>query len=232
MAKESTTYDEILEGLKLSGWLAFPYFCFGNWYLPVNGQTYDEYFTTLSSRVKSTIHRKQRKFFREGRGKLELVTDGNNIDNVIAFYTQIYNRSWKVPEPFPDFVPCLIRLCANKGWLRMGLAYFDGMPIAAQIWIVAHSRASIYKLAYDEAFKSLSAGSLLTDFLMRHVIDVDKVKEIDYLIGDDSYKKDWMTHRRERWGVLAFDPSTVKGAVGAIGQYLLKGAKYFRNILS
>ncbi len=34
------------------------------------------------------------------------------------------------------------------------------------------------------------------------------VLDVDYLTGDDPYKKDWMTHRRERWGITAFNPRT------------------------
>jgi CelD/BcsL family acetyltransferase involved in cellulose biosynthesis len=62
---------------------------------------------------------------------------------------------------------------------------------------------SIFKLAYDERFAQLSAGSVLTSQLMRQVIDVDRVAVVDYLTGDDAYKRDWMSHRRERVGVRA-----------------------------
>lgn len=41
---------------------------------------------------------------------------------------------------------------------------------------------------------------------MQHVLEVDKVDEADYLSGDDAYKKDWMSRRRERWGLLTLNP--------------------------
>ncbi len=50
---------------------------------------------------------------------------------------------------------------------------------------------------------------------MQHVIEVDQVREIDYLSGDDAYKQDWMSHRRERWGILAFNLRTFKGVLAA-----------------
>ena len=40
---------------------------------------------------------------------------------------------------------------------------------------------------------------------MEHVIDTDKVHDVDYLTGDDAYKKDWMPDRRERWGIAVFN---------------------------
>ena len=128
---------------------------------------------------------------------------------------QIYAASWKTTEPYPEFIRGLCRTCAESGWLRLGLVYLDEQPVAAQIWIVANGVASIYKLAYDERFARLSAGSVLTAHLMEHVIDIDKVHEVDYLTGDDAYKKDWMSDRRERWGLVAFNLRSPYGLLAA-----------------
>jgi hypothetical protein len=46
------------------------------------------------------------------------------------------------------------------------------------------------------------------------------VAEVDYLIGDDAYKQDWMSHRRERWGIVAYNPRTLFGLAGALKQML------------
>ncbi len=37
---------------------------------------------------------------------------------------------------------------------------------------------------------------------MKHVIDTDKVEEIDFLTGNEPYKKDWMSASRKRWGMI------------------------------
>jgi hypothetical protein len=34
---------------------------------------------------------------------------------------------------------------------------------------------------------------------MEYVIDTDRVEEIDFLTGNDAYKQDWMSERRERF---------------------------------
>jgi CelD/BcsL family acetyltransferase involved in cellulose biosynthesis len=60
---------------------------------------------------------------------------------------------------------------------------------------------------------------------MQHVIDVDRVREIDYLIGDEPYKQDWMSHRRERWGIVAYNPRTLKGMAGAANEISRRAAK-------
>jgi CelD/BcsL family acetyltransferase involved in cellulose biosynthesis len=83
-------------------------------------------------------------------------------------------------------------------WLR-------DQPIAAQFWMVTGQRAEIYKVAYDEAFKAYSPGTVLTARMLEQVIERDRVTEVDYLIGDDPYKKNWMSDRRERWGIVAYN---------------------------
>jgi CelD/BcsL family acetyltransferase involved in cellulose biosynthesis len=52
---------------------------------------------------------------------------------------------------------------------------------------------------------------VLSAALFRHALDVDRVSDIDYLTGDDDYKRDWMTHRRERVGLVAFRKASIAG---------------------
>jgi CelD/BcsL family acetyltransferase involved in cellulose biosynthesis len=50
---------------------------------------------------------------------------------------------------------------------------------------------------------------------MKHVLDQDRVVEVDYLTGDDPYKRCWMTRRRERIGILACNLFTFEGLASA-----------------
>lgn len=218
-------FDALLQALRAAGMATQRYFCFQNWYLDVAGRCYDDYAAALPSRLKNTLKRKGRQLDKSGRARFEIVTGGAQLDSAIAAYEHIYAASWKSPEPAPDFMPGLMRLCADHGWLRLGIAHVDGEPAAAQLWIVCAGVASIYKLAYDEKFASLSIGSLLTERLMRHVIDIDRVGEVDYLTGDDAYKRDWMSHSRPRCGIIAFNLRSVRGIAAAalhLGGGLLK----------
>jgi hypothetical protein len=191
------------------------YFCFGNWYLEVNGRSYDEYLKTLPTILKETIRRKTNRLQKHEGARIEIITNMDRVPEAITDYTKVYLSSWKKPEPFPEFMPGLIRTCAEMGWLRLGMVYVDNEPVATQLWIVHGGVASIYKLAYDERYADLSAGTVLTARLMRHVIDVDKINVVDYLTGDDPYKKNWMSHRRERWGIMVFNTKRLRGVFQA-----------------
>ena len=209
MDPESPIYRGLLNELRAIGWLPFEYFCFGNWYLRVR-ENWDGYLKNRSANLRSTIRRMNKKFTAEG-GTLEVASSHEAVDPAVAAFQEVYSASWKVPEPYPDFIPSLIRLLADVGMLRLGIARLRGRPIAAQLWIVGDCKASIYKVAYHEAFSSYSPGTVLTSFLLQHVIEQDNVKEVDFLIGDDKYKQIWMSDRRERWGIIAYNPRTFIG---------------------
>lgn len=205
-------YALLRQALRLAGLPAYEFFCFGNWYEPVR-QTWPDYLAGRDGKIRSTIKRMGKKFAADG-GELTLLTGAGDIERMLADYQSVYASSWKQAEPHVDFIPGLISLCARKGWLRMGVARLQGRAIAVQLWMVAQGKVEIYKLAYDEAYKAYSPGTLLTQLLMQHVFEQDAAVEIDYLIGDDDYKRGWMSQRRERWGIIAFNPRTLGGLFG------------------
>ena len=213
MPQDAPVFKEVSCAMKNARMSVQHYCCFGNWYLKVNGRSYLEYSSVLPSQLRNTLKRKGKQFAGLA-SRIEIITGNEGVEEAIAAYQKVYRSSWKTDEPYPDFMPGLIRLCAEHGWLRMGVAYLDEEPVAAQLWIVKDGIASIYKLAYDEKFSRLSAGTILTATLMEHVIDVDRVREVDYLTGDDEYKKDWMSHRRERWWLNGCNMRTLRG-IGA-----------------
>lgn len=223
MAAPSAHFTLLQVALRASGLVPFDFFCFGNWYLDVKDE-WPVYFQNRDGAIRSTIKRMGKRFYAAG-GTLELILGGAQLERGLAAFEKVYAASWKTPEPFPHFVPGLIRTCAQQGCLRLGVAWLQGEPIAAQLWMVAHGKASIYKLAYDEKFKSFASGTLLTAMLMEQVISVDRVKEVDYLIGDDAYKKSWMNQRRERWGIVAYNRKSLGGLLGLTKEALRTGLK-------
>lgn len=218
MDPDCASFGLLMNALKTVGLVPFKFFCFGNWYLPVK-EDWPTYLQNRNGTVRSTLKRMGKKFATAG-GTLELVQDGDALARGVAAYLQVYASSWKTPELFSQFVPSLIRTCAAQGWLRLGIAWLNGEPIAVQFWIVANGKACIYKLAHDERFKAYASGTLLTAMLMAHVMQHDQVTEVDYLIGDDPYKQLWMSQRRERWGIIAYNPKTLPGLLG-VGKEVL-----------
>ncbi len=228
LAMDESAFPAMVKAFKKSGLLVQTYFCFGNWYLQVRDRTYEAYFKALPSKIRNTIKKKREQLENSDKSKIVVYRDASGLDEALNAYEAVYAASWKVTEPYPEFIRGLCRACASSGWLRLGILYVDEQPIAAQIWIVYAGVATIYKLAYDERYAKLSPGTVLTAHLMEHVVDTDKVREVDYLTGDDAYKKDWMSDRRERWGIVAFNPRTPRGLL-AFSRHL--GGRVGKNAL-
>jgi hypothetical protein len=220
MDTESASYVLLKGAFRAAGWLVDDYFCFGNWYQPVLPGEAAAYLAARPSKLRNTLRRAEGNFAKTSGFALEIIRErGAELEAAIADFVNVYNRSWKQPEPFPEFIPGLCRLAADNGWLRLGLIRVDGRPLAAQLWLVADHTAYIVKLAYDQDFRQSSAGTVLTAALCRHVINVDRVGQIDYLIGDDPYKQDWMSQRRERRGIVAFNLRHWRGMLGALRHF-------------
>lgn len=224
-----TFYPAMRSALTTAGYAVDDYFCFGNWTLPCARLAFADYFAQRPSALQNTVHRARKKLDRAGTWKVDIHTQsGALLDTAISAFETIYQRSWKPTEAFPGFVRGLCVLAAQKGKLRLGVLSLDGIAIASQIWLVDQGKAYIFKLAYDPDAARFSPGSLLTATLMEHALDVDAVDEIDYLSGDDAYKQDWMSHRRERHGLIAFDLATPHGIFTAARHYIGKKLRAWR----
>ncbi|WP_282604531.1 GNAT family N-acetyltransferase [Pelagibius sp. Alg239-R121] len=202
--------------LSRAGFVVQSYAHFGNWYESTDGDSLESFMARRPSALRNTVKRKGRKLEKMEEVRFEILAEGAALDQAMDAYDVIYANSWKEPEPFPDFTRRLVKEAAAAGCLCLGTVYLGDRPAASQIWIVSGGRATIFKLAYDEEFKKLSAGSVLTVKVLEHVLTNHQVVEVDYGRGDDAYKKQWLSERRERRGIVAFNPRTLQGAVGAL----------------
>lgn len=216
LGKDAAWCASLERALRGVGYRTDRFFCFGNWYQTVPHGGFATYWAQRPSALRNSVERGRRRLSKAGAWRIDLHSAKTPaLDAAIAAFRDVYDKSWKASEPRSEFMPCLIRLAAEQGWLRLGVLWLENEPIAVQLWLVAGGKANIFKLAYVQGHEKLSAGSVLTAFLMKQVMDVDLVAEVDYLSGDDAYKADWMEARRERIGMVAFDIWRLRGAVAA-----------------
>ncbi len=196
-------------------------FRFFNWIHRFQGQTYDAYMSERPTIMRKMIERKSRKIEREHGLMIRMYQDGD-LQQVLADYNAIYSSSWKVQEPVENFIDHLANKMAQAGWLRLAVLYIGGQPVAAQFWFVVHGKASIFRLAYDEVWKAYSPGSILTAYLVKHVMDVDQVESMDFLTGNEKYKQDWMSERRERVALICKKSQRTDSLLNRVVNYLFR----------
>ncbi len=192
----------LLAGFRAAGLVALRFAHFGNWHLPVAGLDWPAYLAGRPGELRETIRRRLARAARDKTISFDLITGPDGLDTAIAAYEAVYARSWKEPEPYPDFGPAFLHAAAAAGILRMGVLRQGGVPVAAQYWTLCGGTASVLKLAHDEAARALSPGTVLSARMIRHLLEHDHATELDFGRGDDPYKRGWTGQRRPREGLL------------------------------
>lgn len=213
--------EQWCEAFSYIGFKGFTYQHSVNWY-EKNITSLDDYWQRRPSKLKNTLKRKQDLINKDNKFNVRIVSKGNNeiLLQALIDYHQVYYHSWKRPEPKPSFIDCVCLYLWQNNALRLGLIYYDNQPIAAQIWFVHNQTAQIFKLAYHKEFTRYSPGTVLTAALLQHVISQDSVSEIDFLTGNDEYKKDWMTENRPLYGVQLCNMNRWRGQARAFINFL------------
>ncbi|CCK80474.1 GNAT family N-acetyltransferase [Desulfobacula toluolica] len=193
-----------------------PYSCFGNWYSRGKAISSDIFFKNRSRNLRASIKKNYKKTRKKGEMQFIMVKHPDGIEEYINIYFDVYSKSWKKNESVgPHFYIDLMNGFARKGLLRLGIVMIEDKPVAAGFAIVHNKVACFEKTAYDKEFLSLGVGGIWLTEMIKYVLDTDKVVEIDFLRGDDAYKKRWMENRRERRGLIIYNNS-LKGRIASI----------------
>ena len=189
---------QLRAAFKSAGWIVFQSQCDTNHVLDVTGTSYADYLASRPGQVRTTLKRKA--------GKVTVRIESAFDPVSWAAYEAIYAQSWKPEEGSPPFLRAFAEAEAAAGRMRLGLAFADGVPVAAQFWTVEAGTAFIHKLAHTEASKPLSPGTTLSAAMFEQVIDRDRVHTVDFGTGDNPYKRDWMDSVRPRYRLEMFRP--------------------------
>jgi hypothetical protein len=194
-----------------AGLVALRFDHFGNWSEDVTGLAWSAYLQSRAGALRETIRRRLRRAEKLPDARFDLFIEPEQMETAASAFESVYARSWKEPEPYPEFNVALMRAMARPGWLRLGVWSVGPVPVAVQLWVVRDGNAIVLKLAHDEAFKAHSPGTVLTALMLRHLLDNEHVARIDFGRGDDAYKQGWAVERRQRIGLLLVNPWRLAG---------------------
>jgi hypothetical protein len=213
--------------LRESGYAVQAYSQFETWFEPSAGLDFAGYLAARPAALHNTIRRKRRGLERAGRLACRVMDGEPGLDRAIADYERVYGAGWKAPEPeaAAAFIRDLVRVLAGAGALRLGILELDGAPIAAQIWILWHGVATVYKLAHDQRLDRHSPGTVLTALMIEQLLDRDHAGELNFGPGADPYKRAWAGRMREMQGILAFNRTTLRGRLGIARHIWGRGLK-------
>lgn len=226
IADNDEKLTKLQQGMEISGIECNRNYHSYNWYHKTHGQSFAEYMSDRPSKIRNTIVRKQRKLERDCGYKIELHScsesdNSNDMKQALSDYHGIYKKSWKANEQHESLVKNITHDFTKHCWTRLAILSVNGEPIAAHLWFVVAGKANIFRLVYDQTWKQYSPGSILMSYLLEYVIDIDKVDEIDFLSGNDAYKKDWMSERRKRVSLVCVkkEKESIKQPKGLLDRF-------------
>jgi CelD/BcsL family acetyltransferase involved in cellulose biosynthesis len=206
---DESGFTEAAADFRRAGWIVSLIADKANWIARTGDMDFDTYWAARPAKLRNTFKRKAK------AAGLDVKVHDRFDAAAWADYESVYRASWKPEEGSFPFLRALAEQEGAAGTLRLGIAIQDGRPVAAQLWLVEDGIATIHKLAYAEDAKSLSPGTILGEAMFRRAIDGDRVRLIDYGVGDEPYKADWMDERRQLWRMIAHNPRILRGLAGA-----------------
>jgi hypothetical protein len=214
---EDPAVPALLRGMRAGGLAAETYRNFANWRDRLGD--FDSYWAERPSELQNVVRRKLKRLERAGTLRIDWITTPGDMPAATSVYEAIYAKSWKEPEPDPDFIARMTSALAMEGSVRLAIAYIEGDAAAAQIWLVRKRHATIFKLAHVSDQDRHSPGTLLTYWMLRQLAQTERIETIDFGRGDDNYKRQWMSACGERLGLIAANPRSIKG-IAAMARHI------------
>jgi hypothetical protein len=212
------------EALREAGWRTYASRASTNWTIDLAGRDFSAYWAARPGALRSTVTRRRKSH------PVDIAIFRRFDKEAWRAYEIVYAASWKPDEGSLPFLRDFAEREGAADTLRIGLATTPGgQTVAAQLWLVEHGVAIIHKLAHREDAKAGSPGSLLSAALFEEAIDRDRVDRIDFGLGDEPYKADWMEEARPVWRIDAYRPGSVRGLLGMTRERLTRLARRARS---
>lgn len=192
------------------------YECHKNLYENVSEDDFDSYWQRRPSQLKNTYKRKLKQFSKMPDARMCIIDSVTDLESGFKDYEEVYRKSWKSAEYSSDFIFQVTASLLTRRQAKLGLIYIGDQPAAAQIWFRINTAWAVFKLAYDPAFSKMSVGTILTVGLLKAFFDEGATSEIDFLSGDDEYKKDWVAEQRIHFGIEAINRRSLLGRILSI----------------
>jgi hypothetical protein len=200
--------ERLSSALGRTGWRVFRDRVSTNWTIDVSGMSFAEYWRARPGQLRNTTARRMR------RHPLDVHIHRAFDEAAWQDYEAIYADSWKPAEGSMPFLRALAEQEGAAGTLRLGIARQDGRAIAAQLWLVENGVATIHKLAHRESTQAISPGTVLSHAMFRAAIDEDNVRRIDFGLGDEPYKAEWMDTPNPVFRIDAYRRASLRGQAG------------------
>jgi len=197
---------------RTAGWLLYVPSQFPRYYVDLT-TTFEAYLGKFSSKTRSTLRRKVRKFQEFSGGTLDC-REYRTPDEIEEFHPQALELSRRTYQhrlldaglPESDSFLSSMRALASAGQVRAYLLFHEGKP-AAYLYCPATDRVLAYAyLGYDAAYAEWSCGTVLQYLAFERLFAEQTFRIFDFTEGEGEHKKLFATGMTPCAHVLCFRP--------------------------
>jgi hypothetical protein len=214
--RTSPDFALLISAFRASGMLVQSFFNFDSRFEALIGTTFEQYLAQRPAPLRLEVERCLRQSAQDGGPGFELIAGGPGLASALVDYALTDLQSTTMPEMYPEATLELARVAAARGVLRLGLIYVDGEPAASQIWFVGAGKATLWRLRSAERFARHSVDVALMAEMLRHLIEADGVKEIEFAREFGDCREAWLADVRRRKGIVVFNPRSAKGLASGV----------------
>jgi hypothetical protein len=192
------------------------------------GVSHAEFIAARPEPLQELLRNGKAELIESGRASLRLIRDPQDLEAGWKDYCAILGEDRYVFEgAAPDYARGLMDIAARAGTLRLGFIHVDGVAAAVQFWLLSGALARCLRIWSGPEFIGGPVDDLLTEYMSRRLIDVDRVAELDFGAIAEEFARSWAPKAYRRIGLIAFNPRTSRGLRGAVRHL---GAAAFRAV--
>ncbi|MBI5784952.1 MAG: GNAT family N-acetyltransferase [Rhodocyclales bacterium] len=176
-------------------------------------RTWDDYLASLNGDRRNTIRRTRRKIETQHQGRFYVVTEENQVDDVLGSLIELHHKRWQGnPEGHsfstPEYIAFhrdVVHAIARHDRIRLYCLEADGKRIAVLYCYRFRNQIFYFQAGFDPDYERLRPGLVLIGYSLEHAIGEGN-DVYDFLRGDHGYKTQWGKSRRETHAFTAFRP--------------------------
>lgn len=193
-----------------------PYSCYGlreSFYIPIP-ETMDEFYKTLSRDRKNKFKRSKAILEEKYTVSLQEVTQVNDLEQGYKAFIELHQKRWEQRGSegsfaqenykFLEFHNNIVKHFFKNGWLFIIFLKVNDVIVAGQYDFIYDNKLYCYQKGFDPAWEKYSIGSVLQLCVLEYAIK-NKLKEFDYLRGNELYKSWWTKSTRKCYDIAAWN---------------------------
>jgi hypothetical protein len=171
--------------------------------------TLDAFLEELDSKLRKNLRRCAKNLEKDcGKIELKRYDDFGSVREAMEIFFKLHQKRWKSknkPGVFSeqiirDFYINIAKGFDSNGWLALYFLTIKGEPIAAHYCFEYAEKLYFALSGFDLNYYRYSIGNLLTLKVIEKCI-MKKLKEFDFMKGDEPYKSKWTKEYRQNLNI-------------------------------